>query len=439
MRSARTEKEISQLPIPQDRASLYDVTANGELEMSRVLGIALFSLGMALATAASSAQVGQTLALVGGTVYASPTAAPLKDAVIIVAGGSISAVGSRSDVQVPQDARIIDCSGRSLTAGFWNSHVHFTEPARRQAGSAPAEALTGHMQEMLTKWGFTTVWDLGSRLSDLLPLRRRVEIGDVPGPWIYSTGSVFPKGGHPIYLPPEMQLPEAATAKAAIGLARNFLGQGVDGMKLFTGSYMGEDRPVVNMDATIAKTVVDTAHAQRKRVFAHPQNKTGVDVVISADVDILAHTVPSEPGYTSEQLAQFKAKGIALIPTLSLWTTVAPDQAAKDYLVQSGVNQLKAFAANRGVVLFGTDVGFTKLYDTSLELEYMGRALSFGEVLASLTTNPAAYFKASRKGRIEQGFDADIVVLDGDPNTDVRNLAKVAYTIRAGKVIYQAP
>jgi len=109
--------------------------------MSRVLGITLFSLGMALATASSSAQVGQTLALVGGTVYASPTTAPLKDAVVIVSGATISAVGSRSDVQVPQDARIIDCSGRSLTAGFWNSHVHFTEPVWRQAAGAPAEAL----------------------------------------------------------------------------------------------------------------------------------------------------------------------------------------------------------------------------------------------------------------------------------------------------------
>jgi imidazolonepropionase-like amidohydrolase len=167
--------------------------------------------------------------------------------------------------------------------------------------------------------------------------------------------------------------------------------------------------------------------------------KPGGEVAISADVDVLAHTVPTEPGYTSEQLAQFKAKGMALIPTLSLWTTVAADQAAKDYLVQSGVNQLKAFASNGGIVLFGTDVGFTRLYDTSLELEFMGRALPFGEVLASLTINPAAYFKAPRKGRIEQGFDADIVVLDGDPNTDVRNLAKVAYTIRAGRVIYQKP
>ena len=406
--------------------------------MLRILGIALFSLWMALASASSSAQVEQTLALVGGTVYASPTTAPLKDAAIVVSGGTISAVGSRSDVQVPQDARIIDCSGRSLTAGFWNNHVHFIEPVWRQAASAPAEALTGHMREMLMKWGFTTVWDLGSNPSDLLLLRRRVEEGDVPGPRIYSAGSIFPKGGHPIYLPAEMQLPEAATAEAAVGFARDFLGRGLDGMKLFTGSYMG-DRPVVNMDATIAKAVVDTAHAQGKPVFAHPQNKIGVEVAISADVDVLAHTVPTEPGYTSEQLAQFKAKGIALIPTLSLWTTVVRDQAAKDYLVQSGVNQLKAFAANGGIILFGTDVGFTKLYDTSLELEFMGRALSFGDVLASLTTNPAAYFKAPRKGRIEQGFDADIVVLDGDPTADVRNLAKVAYTIRAGRVIYQKP
>ena len=60
-------------------------------------------------------------------------------------------------------------------------------------------------------------------------------------------------------------------------------------------------------------------------------------------------------------------------------------------------------------------------------------------MLASLTTNPAAYFKAAKKGRVEKGFDADLVVLDGDPIADVRNLAKVAYTIRAGQVIYQKP
>jgi imidazolonepropionase-like amidohydrolase len=82
-------------------------------------------------------------------------------------------------------------------------------------------------------------------------------------------------------------------------------------------------------------------------------------------------------------------------------------------------------------------VGFIKIYDTSLEVEFMHRALPISEVLASLTTNPAAYFKVSDKGRVEKGFDADIVVLQGDPADDVHNLAKVAYTIRAGRVIYQ--
>jgi imidazolonepropionase-like amidohydrolase len=108
-------------------------------------------------------------------------------------------------------------------------------------------------------------------------------------------------------------------------------------------------------------------------------------------------------------------------------------------LVQSGVDQLKAFSANGGLVLFGTDVGFTKLYDTSLEVELMGRGLSPSDVLASLTTNPASYFKAAQKGRLQPGFDADLVVLDGDPIADVRNLAKVVYTMRAGQVIYQRP
>src|SRR5262249_8037724 len=153
---------------------------------------------------------------------------------------------------------------------------------------------------------------------------------------------------------------------------------------------------------------VEVAHAQGKPVFAHPQNTTGVNAVIAASVDVLAHTIPSEPSYTAEQLTQFNAKGIALVPTLALWTTVIRAEKITDYLVEAGVKQLRTFAASGGIVLFGTDVGFTKLYDTSLELEFMGRALSTTDVLASLTTSPAAYFKAAKKGRVEQGFDADI-------------------------------
>ncbi len=139
------------------------------------------------------------------------------------------------------------------------------------------------------------------------------------------------------------------------------------------------------------------------------------------------------------ELARFKAQHVALIPTLTLFARTVGDEALGARLVGSGVAQLKAFSDNGGQVLFGTDVGFTKIYDTTLEYELMHRALSERQILASLTTNPAAYFKAARKGRVEAGFDADLVVLDGDPLSDVRNLAKVAYTIRAGGIIYRKP
>lgn len=378
----------------------------------------------------------QTLVLAGGKVYASPDAAPLDDAVLVTTDGVIAAICSRGDVQIPTGARVIDCTGKTVVAGFWNSHVHFTEAVWRNAASAPAAPLTAHMQEMLTRWGFTTVWSLGSDPDNSMALRRRVYADEILGPNMFFVGSIFPKDGRPTYLP-DARIPEAETPERAEAMARHYMRIGLDGIKLFTGSYKGEDQPVVNMEAAIARAAVDVAHAQGKPVFAHPQNTAGIEAVIAAGVDVMAHTVGRQPGYPAEQLARFKQQGIALTPTLSLFAKlpVPPEIAAR--LVDNIVGQLRSFSENGNTVLFGTDVGYIPLYDTTLEYELMHRALSERQVLASLTTNPAGYFKAAKKGKVEKGFDADVVVLDGDPLADVKNLAKVAYTIRAGKVIYQ--
>ena len=93
----------------------------------------------------------------------------------------------------------------------------------------------------------------------------------------------------------------------------------------------------------------------------------------------------------------------------------------------------RRFFSEGGTILFGTDVGFITKYDTALEFEFMGRAMGWRDILASLTTNPSDYFKAASKGRVEKDMDADLVVLDADPAVDVRNFAKVAYTIRGGQ------
>jgi len=376
------------------------------------------------------------LACIGATVYPSPADPPIQDAVLIVSDVRIVTVAPKNaKYHLPASALKLDCTGKFVVAGFWNSHVHF-ETGWDDAANAPATKLEAHMREMLTRWGFTTVWDLGSLPSNTLALRRRVDAAEVPGPKILMAGDIFPKGGHPVYLPPEMQLPEAATPEEARQMAQQYMSMGLDGVKLFTGAFMG-DKPVINMDTAIVKAAVDVAHAQGKPVFAHPQNREGTDNALNGGVDILAHTIPNERSFTPGELAQMKRQHTALIPTLTLWTTVVSDPRIQNQLVDAGVSELKSYFSEGGTILFGTDVGFISKYDTTQEYEFMGRAMGWRDVLASLTTNPSAYFKASNKGRVAQGMDADLVVLDADPAADVKSLANVAYTIRAGKVIYQ--
>ncbi|PYU36845.1 MAG: 4-alpha-glucanotransferase, partial [Acidobacteria bacterium] len=100
--------------------------------------------------------------------------------------------------------------------------------------------------------------------------------------------------------------------------------------------------------------------------------------------------------------------------------------------------QLKAFSQARGQVLFGTDVGYIEQFDTSEEFTWMSRAgMTFQKILASLTTSPAQRFGYSnRSGRIAQGMNADLVVLNGDPAQSTSAFSRVRYTIRDGKVIY---
>jgi len=341
---------------------------------------------------------------------------------------------STMKLALPPGTQTINCKGKFIVAGFWNSHVHF-ETGWQDAAATSADKLTAHMQEMLTRWGFTTVWDLGSDPLNTLELRRRLENGEVLGPRILMAGDIFPEGGHPVYLPADLQLPEAGNAAESMLMARGYLSMGLDGIKLFTGAYMG-NKPVINMPTAVVKAAVAVAHAQGKPVFTHPQNYAGVKNALDGGVDILAHTIPTEGRFTPEELAQMKRQHTALIPTLTLWTTVVSDPSAQERLVQAGVNELKQYLDEDGTILFGTDVGFQSKYDTTEEFEFMGRAMTWQQILASLTTNPAAFFKAISQGRIEKGMEADFVVLDADPAADIRNFAKVAYTVRGGRIIY---
>src|SRR5215469_17164556 len=85
-------------------------------------------VAIVLTLAAMSQSSSKTnLALVGATIYASPTEEPIRDGVVLIQNGKIAAVGIRGSVRVPEDFQTVDCSGLTIAAGFWNSHVHFFE------------------------------------------------------------------------------------------------------------------------------------------------------------------------------------------------------------------------------------------------------------------------------------------------------------------------
>jgi dihydroorotase-like cyclic amidohydrolase len=108
-----------------------------------------------------------TLALVGGTVWTSPSEQPIRNATVLIEAGKITAIGPSSRIKIPAGARKLDCTGLTVTAGFWNSHVHFTERKWADAASIPAPELERQLGDMLLRYGFTNVFDLSS------PLRTR--------------------------------------------------------------------------------------------------------------------------------------------------------------------------------------------------------------------------------------------------------------------------
>src|SRR5262249_7346705 len=111
-------------------------------------------------------------ALVGGRIQTAPEAPAISDGMVLVEDNRIIAVGRRSEVPLPAGASVIDCAGATVTAGFWNSHVHFTGPAFEGADSAPTDRLASGLREMLTSRGVVHVVDTGSWLANTLALRR---------------------------------------------------------------------------------------------------------------------------------------------------------------------------------------------------------------------------------------------------------------------------
>ncbi|MBI4474597.1 MAG: amidohydrolase family protein, partial [Acidobacteria bacterium] len=232
-------------------------------------------------------------------------------------------------------------------------------------------------------------------------------------------------------------LHEIADAAQATAASKKVLEQGVDGLKLFVSAQRGATLPEKAVQAA-----VDESHRMGKPVFAHPNTGTDVLTAVRSGVDVIAHTTPASGPWDGTVLSAMKERQTALIPTLWLWKYYARHDRVStgERITNTAVDQLRAWLASGGTVLFGTDLGAVDP-DPREEYVLMAQAgMTFRQILASLTTAPAERFGESKRlGRIVTGFDADLVVLEGDPSTNIRALASVKYTVRAGRIIYRAP
>ena len=392
----------------------------------------------------------QDLAIVGARVYPAPEVAPIDDATVVVREGRITAVGVRDSVIVPPGLRIVDGRGMRVTAGFWNSHIHLIKPPFRAPGEQPVAMLDEALRERFTRWGFTTLFDIASLPGDARALRARIDRGEVVGPQVLTVDMpFFPERGTPIYVRELWQQTKApsaevATAEQARSRAAAQIEAGADGVKLFTGAIIGGPGGVLPMSTEIARATVAEAHAHGKPAFAHPTDRAGLDVAVDSGVDVLAHAAPDAGAWSPDFVARLKAEDVAFVPTLTLFDSELRREGVPEPVLEKFVGaakqQLGAMAQGGGQVLFGTDAGYIDVYDTHLEFQLMAAAgMDWRQILASLTTAPAQRFgQAAVRGRVQEGFEGDLVVLGSNPEVSADAYADVRMTVRDGRVIYDA-
>ena len=381
------------------------------------------------------------LALRNASLVAAPSDDVRRSTTLTLADGVVQLIEPDEDFRPAPGVKEVDVAGAVVTAGFWNAHVHLTEPAWRGVRRAPAAVLQTALDDLFNSRGFTSAVDLGSNPFETQVLQRRVESGELAGPRIRSAGTgVYPERGLPFYIRDELSWLEKAytpTPAGRVGVTyalRRNRWQGAEVVKLFTGAYV-EPATVKPMRPAVARTAVRLAHRRGMPVFAHTSDKVGLQVALDAGVDVIAH-VPDTTEGTGPLLREAASRGTWLVPTLDMFAqTVTRDPAYLEPIYAS----LALFREAGGRLLFGTDVGYLPDHATDGELAAL-RTCGLGahEVLAMLTTNPAQELGGpAETGTVTQGAPADLVVLGSPTLTDPLDLADVSMTIRAGLVSWR--
>ena len=320
------------------------------------------------------------------------------DVQIDLDGGVIASVGRVHPVA--DDVQVVAAAGIVMPAAA-DRHVHLEL-------SDPADVLAG---------GVTAVRDLGWPADRIFPLADLSELPTFEGPLVRAVGPMLTvRDGYPTragWAPPGTGR-ELADVDDAVAAVRELSRSGATAIKV---SLNVEAGPVVS-DAELA-AICDTAHEVELPVSAHAQGPGQVERALGAGVDELAHTPWTQR--LSDGVVERCAAQLRIVSTLDI-LSFGRDTPE----LRTAVDNLRRFHDAGGAVIYGTDLGNGPV-PPGIDLRELRLLLDAGlthdEILRALTRAP-----------IEAGAPADLIVVDGDPLTDLGALARVTTVIRGGRL-----
>jgi imidazolonepropionase-like amidohydrolase len=415
----------------------------------RILGACLLIILFGTAPADAAVK-----ALVGGTVVDVDSGEALRDAVVLVDGERIAAIGASGEVDVPADADVIDVAGQWLVPGLMNMHVHLGlilpgKMAAELAGetdAALALRMAAAAREILQA-GVTTIRTPGDSRHAELALDRSIRKGESHGPRIHAAGEALVitagHGSEPgvLYADGPYELMKAARQQISLG---------AKWVKILISGGIATDGGAIAealMTPEEINAVVDAAHRFGVKVAAHSGSSAATSVAVDAGVDSIEH------GYTldREVLRKMHKAGTWLVPTI-----VVSQPATAPFFERIGSPQwyldrrdsvgklhweaLKTAIEEDVNIALGTDQLPHEPNDgttaTVREAEYYVEAgMTPLEALRAATIEPARMLGADDEvGSLTVGKYADIVAVGADPLADIGALRTISFVMKGGTV-----
>jgi imidazolonepropionase-like amidohydrolase len=366
-------------------------------------------------------------------------------------GVVVTTEGRITDVRLgdhPDTARLID---GTLLPGLIDCHVHLCADAGPAAldrlPDTTADELTATIETSLRthlRAGVTTVRDLGDLRGAVLS--RRALMPNV----IASGAPLTTPGGHCWFLGGEVRGPDAVRREV-----RERVSQGADIVKVMASGGVltpGTDTAGTQFTDEELGAAVDEAHRLGRPVTAHAHARAAVWQALRAGVDGIEHctSVTSSGAHVDDELAAALASsGVAVCPTLgSDPAVVVPPEvlamAERAGLTQAILQDGVARLWRAGVrIVAGSDAGIGPakphgILPRTLQ-EYVDSGMDPTAALAAGTVRAAeACGVPERKGRIRPGFDADLLIVDGDPVADITTLRRPMSVYLAGQPVTDA-